>query len=55
MLLSIFIVCGLILVAAEGAEEAAKELGGVEIIYTGPTDTNAEGRRGRSRGVQQGA
>jgi rhamnose transport system substrate-binding protein len=30
--------------AAKGAEEAAKELGGVEIIYTGPTDTTAEGQ-----------
>lgn len=30
--------------AAEGAEEAAEELGGVEIIYTGPTDTTAEGQ-----------
>ncbi|WP_299967837.1 rhamnose ABC transporter substrate-binding protein [uncultured Roseobacter sp.] len=30
--------------AAEGAEEAAQELGGVEIIYTGPTDTTAEGQ-----------
>lgn len=30
--------------AAEGAEEAAKELGGVEVIYTGPTDTTAEGQ-----------
>ena len=30
--------------AAEGAEEAAKELGNVEIIYTGPTDTTAEGQ-----------
>ncbi|MEO0864439.1 MAG: rhamnose ABC transporter substrate-binding protein [Pseudomonadota bacterium] len=30
--------------AAEGAEEAAKELGGVDIIYTGPTDTTAEGQ-----------
>ncbi len=30
--------------AAEGAEEAAAELGGVEIIYTGPTDTTAEGQ-----------
>ncbi|WP_270728856.1 rhamnose ABC transporter substrate-binding protein [Shimia sp. Alg240-R146] len=30
--------------AAEGAEEAAKEIGGVEIIYTGPTDTTAEGQ-----------
>ncbi|MEM9575779.1 MAG: rhamnose ABC transporter substrate-binding protein [Pseudomonadota bacterium] len=30
--------------AAQGAEEAAKELGGVEIIYTGPTDTTAEGQ-----------
>jgi len=27
--------------AAKGAEEAAEELGGVEIIYTGPTDTTA--------------
>ncbi|WP_298838288.1 rhamnose ABC transporter substrate-binding protein [uncultured Roseobacter sp.] len=30
--------------AAQGAEEAAKEIGGVEIIYTGPTDTTAEGQ-----------
>ena len=30
--------------AAEGAQEAADELGGVEIIYTGPTDTTAEGQ-----------
>lgn len=30
--------------AAEGAEEAAAELGGVEVIYTGPTDTTAEGQ-----------
>ncbi|SFB07021.1 rhamnose-binding protein [Poseidonocella pacifica] len=30
--------------AAKGAEEAADELGGVEIIYTGPTDTTAEGQ-----------
>ncbi|TLP44155.1 MULTISPECIES: rhamnose ABC transporter substrate-binding protein [Cohaesibacter] len=30
--------------AARGAEEAAKELGDVEIIYTGPTDTTAEGQ-----------
>ncbi|WP_415921650.1 rhamnose ABC transporter substrate-binding protein [Tateyamaria sp. SN6-1] len=30
--------------AAEGAEAAAEELGGVEIIYTGPTDTTAEGQ-----------
>ena len=30
--------------AAQGAEEAAKELGNVEIIYTGPTDTTAEGQ-----------
>lgn len=30
--------------AAKGAEEAAGELGGVEIIYTGPTDTTAEGQ-----------
>jgi len=27
-----------------GAQEAAKELGGVEIIYTGPTRTTAEGQ-----------
>ncbi|WP_300038818.1 rhamnose ABC transporter substrate-binding protein [uncultured Roseobacter sp.] len=30
--------------AAEGAQAAAEELGGVEIIYTGPTDTTAEGQ-----------
>ncbi|SNR56672.1 rhamnose ABC transporter substrate-binding protein [Puniceibacterium sediminis] len=30
--------------AARGAEEAAKELGNTEIIYTGPTDTTAEGQ-----------
>jgi len=30
--------------AAKGAEEAAKELGDVEVIYTGPTDTTAEGQ-----------
>ncbi|WP_425438996.1 rhamnose ABC transporter substrate-binding protein [Paracoccus homiensis] len=30
--------------AAKGAEEAAEELGEVEIIYTGPTDTTAEGQ-----------
>ncbi|TNJ40527.1 rhamnose ABC transporter substrate-binding protein [Phaeobacter sp. B1627] len=30
--------------AAEGAKEAAAELGNVEIIYTGPTDTTAEGQ-----------
>ena len=30
--------------AAKGAEEAALELGNVEIIYTGPTDTTAEGQ-----------
>lgn len=30
--------------ANKGAEEAAKELGGVEIIYTGPTTTTAEGQ-----------
>ena len=30
--------------AREGAEEAAEELGDVEIIYTGPTDTTAEGQ-----------
>ncbi|AWI84919.1 rhamnose ABC transporter substrate-binding protein [Alloyangia pacifica] len=30
--------------AAKGAEEAAAELGSVEVIYTGPTDTTAEGQ-----------
>lgn len=30
--------------ARRGAEEAAKELGNVEIIYTGPTTTSAEGQ-----------
>ena len=30
--------------ARDGAEEAAEELGDVEIIYTGPTDTTAEGQ-----------
>jgi rhamnose transport system substrate-binding protein len=30
--------------ANRGAQEAAKELGGVEIIYTGPTTTTAEGQ-----------
>lgn len=30
--------------AHKGAEEAAAELGNVEIIYTGPTDTTAEGQ-----------
>jgi rhamnose transport system substrate-binding protein len=30
--------------AAKGAQEAADELGDVEIIYTGPTDTTAEGQ-----------
>ena len=30
--------------ANKGAEEAAVELGDVEIIYTGPTDTTAEGQ-----------
>lgn len=30
--------------AAKGAEEAADELGEVEVIYTGPTDTTAEGQ-----------
>jgi len=30
--------------AAKGAEEAAKELGDVEIIYTGPTTATAEGQ-----------
>ncbi|EFM60224.1 MULTISPECIES: rhamnose ABC transporter substrate-binding protein [Brucella] len=30
--------------ANKGAQEAAKELGGVEVIYTGPTTTTAEGQ-----------
>lgn len=30
--------------AAKGAEQAAAELGNVEIIYTGPTNTTAEGQ-----------
>lgn len=30
--------------AAKGGEEAAAELGDVELIYTGPTDTTAEGQ-----------
>lgn len=30
--------------ANKGAQEAAKDLGGVEIIYTGPTSTTAEGQ-----------
>ncbi|TQS70870.1 rhamnose ABC transporter substrate-binding protein [Rhodobacteraceae bacterium] len=30
--------------AARGAEEAAKEVGNAEIIYTGPTSTTAEGQ-----------
>lgn len=30
--------------AAKGAKEAAAELGNVEVIYTGPTDTTAEGQ-----------
>ena len=30
--------------ANKGAQEAAKDLGDVEIIYTGPTDTTAEGQ-----------
>src|SRR4030095_12037010 len=30
--------------ANKGAQEAAKELGNVEIIYTGPTSTTAEGQ-----------
>ncbi|WMT87530.1 rhamnose ABC transporter substrate-binding protein [Pelagibacterium sp. 26DY04] len=30
--------------AARGAEEAAEEIGDVEIIYTGPTSTTAEGQ-----------
>ena len=35
---------GFLEAAAKGAEEAAAELGNVEIIYTGPTDTTAEGQ-----------
>ncbi|MDT2078882.1 MAG: substrate-binding domain-containing protein, partial [Planktomarina sp.] len=30
--------------AAKGAEEAAVEIGGIEIIYTGPTSATAEGQ-----------
>ncbi|MEZ5477685.1 MAG: rhamnose ABC transporter substrate-binding protein [Thiolinea sp.] len=30
--------------ANKGAQEAAEELGGVEVIYTGPTETTAEGQ-----------
>ncbi len=30
--------------AAKGGEEAASEIGDVELIYTGPTDTTAEGQ-----------
>jgi len=30
--------------AAKGAEEAAAEIGGIEIIYTGPTSATAEGQ-----------
>ncbi len=30
--------------ADKGAQEAAKELGGVQVIYTGPTTTTAEGQ-----------
>ena len=30
--------------AAKGAEEAAAEIGGVEVIYTGPTSATAEGQ-----------
>lgn len=30
--------------AHKGAEEAAKEIGGIKVIYTGPTDTTAEGQ-----------
>ena len=30
--------------ADKGAEEAAKEIGGVKIVYTGPTSTTAEGQ-----------
>jgi rhamnose transport system substrate-binding protein len=30
--------------ANKGAQEAAKELGGVQVIYTGPTTTTAEGQ-----------
>ena len=30
--------------AAEGGEEAAKEIGGVEVIYTGPATTTAEAK-----------
>lgn len=30
--------------ANKGAQEAAKDLGGVQVIYTGPTSTTAEGQ-----------
>jgi rhamnose transport system substrate-binding protein len=30
--------------AAKGAQEAAKEIGGIEVIYTGPTAATAEGQ-----------
>lgn len=30
--------------AHKGADEAAKQIGGVQIIYTGPTTTTAEGQ-----------
>jgi rhamnose transport system substrate-binding protein len=35
---------GFFAAANKGAQEAAKELGDVEVIYTGPTDTTAEGQ-----------
>ena len=34
--------------AHKGAEEAAKEIGGIDIIYTGPTATTAEAQGFRS-------
>ncbi len=30
--------------ANKGAQEAAKEIGGIEVIYTGPTSATAEGQ-----------
>ena len=30
--------------AAKGADEAAAEIGGIEVIYTGPTAATAEGQ-----------
>jgi rhamnose transport system substrate-binding protein len=35
--------------ANRGAQEAAMEIGGVEVIYTGPTEATAEGQIGSRR------